>query len=70
MSEVGLMSPEQFDQILSDLRAGSPLDQAARRAHVSMTMLQSELDASENLSEIVDDCIAQGRATTGQELRG
>jgi len=58
----GMMTPEQFEQILNDLRAGSPLDQAARRAKVGMVMLQQELDASDNLSEIVDDCIAQGRA--------
>lgn len=63
MSEIGLMTPEQFDQILADLRSGVPLDQAARRAHVGMELLQNELDASENLSEIVDDCIAQGRAS-------
>ena len=56
------MTGEQFDKILSDLRSGTPLDQAVRRAGVHSVDFQREIDENPQLEEAVDDCVATGRS--------
>ncbi len=57
------MTPEQFDLLLSELRNGTPLDQACRRAGVSPSLLESEMESSENIAALVDDACSEGGAS-------
>ena len=57
---------EQFERILTELKSGTPLDQACRIAHVGFDVFRRELESSSHLAEIIDDACATARSQRQQ----
>lgn len=60
------MTPEQFDLLLSEFRNGTPINQACRRAKISLSQLESEMTAHDTIASIVDDALECGKSLQRQ----
>lgn len=55
------MTGEQFDKIVQDVRSGTPLDQAVRRAGVHSVDFEREIRENPQLEEVLDDSMVSAR---------